>query len=100
MAESLYFYGRQFIKQGCLGQKFGVILHHWTVLWFFIENKVRIYWFQLQNLHGFVMAPGIINNKSENIFGILKTIFTEILSLMLKFGLSGDREQNIKNRRN
>ena len=28
MTESLYLYGEQFIEQGCLWQKFGVILHH------------------------------------------------------------------------
>ena len=64
MAESLNFYGRQFIKQGRLWLKFGVILHHWTVIWFFIENKVRICWFQLRNLHKIIFIRTKIIMKS------------------------------------
>ena len=29
---------------------------------------------KLQNMYRFVLAPGITNNKSQNIFGISKTI--------------------------
>ena len=72
MAESLYFAGRQFIKQGCLGQKFGVILHHWTVLWFFIENKVRICWFQLRNLHKIIFIRTKI--MVESVYLSLQTV--------------------------
>ena len=100
MAESLYFYGRQFVEQGWLWQKFGVILHDLTVLWFFKENKVMICWFQLQSLVSYVMALGIINNKSECIFRIKKTVRMVKFFCFLKFDLSSGREQNIKNQRN
>ena len=69
MAESLNFYGRQFIKQGRLWLKFGVILHHWTVIWFFIENKVRICWFQLQNLHEIIFMKTKIMGESLYFYG-------------------------------
>ena len=100
MAESLYFYGRQFVEQGWLWQKFGVILHDLTVLWFFKENKVMICWFQLQSLVSYVMALGIINNKSECIFKIKKTVRMVKFFCFLKFDLSSGREQNNKNQRN
>ena len=100
IVQSLYFYGRQFVGQGFLWQKFGVILHHGTVLWFLIENKARICWFQLQNLHSFVMLFGIINKKSECILRIKKTVRIVKCFCRLLIGLSSVREQNIKNRLN
>ena len=100
MAESLYFYGRQFVEQGWLWQKFGVILHDLTVLWFFKENKVMICWFQLQSLVSYVIDFGIIINKSECILRMRKTVRMVLFFCFLKFDLSSGREQNIKNQRN
>ena len=53
-------------------------------------------WQKLQNLSGFQLAPGIMNKKYKNIFGIQKTMRVGLSDFLLKFGMSSGREQNIK----